>query len=96
MSMSTNAAPLEVTLYARPGCHMCEQAEAELARFRRQYPHTLTIIDISTDANLGARYGELIPVLVVQQREYAAPLWPETIERALRTAMPTAPPKSSR
>jgi hypothetical protein len=82
-------APLEVTLYARPGCHLCEQAEAELARFRRQYPHTLTVIDVSTDANLGARYGERIPVLVV-------PLWPETIERALHAATPTAPPKQTR
>jgi Glutaredoxin-like domain (DUF836) len=75
-----------ITLYARTGCHLCEQAEADLARLRKQYPHTLRVVDVGANPDLGGRYGERIPVLVVEQQEYAAPLWPETIERALAAA----------
>jgi len=84
--MTTN-----ITLYARPGCHLCQQAEDDLARLRRRYPHTLRIVDISADPDLEERYGERIPVLLVAQREYAAPLWSETIERALAAAGATPP-----
>jgi len=84
----------EVTLYARPGCHLCEQAEADLARLQSRYPHKLRIVDITRDEDLVARYGETIPVLVIQQREYTAPLWPETIERAFAATASTARPSS--
>jgi len=76
----------DVTLYMRPGCHLCEQAEADLARLRRRYPHTLQTVDISADPELSDRYGERIPVLLIGQHEYAAPLWREQIERALAAA----------
>jgi len=32
---------LRATLYAKPGCHLCEQALGELERLRRRYPHEL-------------------------------------------------------
>ena len=38
---------VRVTLYTKPGCHLCEEAEAELKRLERRYPHTLTLVDIT-------------------------------------------------
>jgi hypothetical protein len=73
-------------LYAKPGCHLCEQAEAALERLRKRYPHTLELVDISADLELMHRYGDRIPVLVVHGREYAAPLSAEAIERSLAHA----------
>jgi hypothetical protein len=70
----------------KAGCHLCEQAEAELDRLRRRYPHRLERVDISADAELTRRYGERIPVLVIREREYAAPLSAAQIERALQDA----------
>jgi len=70
----------------KPGCHLCEQAEMELGRLRRHYPHELQLMDISTDPELLRRYGESIPVLVIGGREYAAPLSAAGIERALQQA----------
>jgi hypothetical protein len=43
-------------------------------------------VDISADAELTRRYGERIPVLVIREREYAAPLSAAQIERALQDA----------
>jgi glutaredoxin len=75
-----------LTLYSKPGCHLCEQAEAELRRLARRYPHQLRTIDISQDPLLFEQYGERIPVVVVDGREYAAPLSAAVLERALRSA----------
>jgi Glutaredoxin-like domain (DUF836) len=77
---------LEVKLYISPGCHLCEDAEAEVEAMRSQYPHTLERIDINTDIELTRRYWDQIPVLVVGEREYPAPLDSKVIERALRDA----------
>ena len=74
------------TLYLKPGCHLCEDALHALRRLARRYPHQLRTVDITTDSALYARYWEQIPVLVVEGREYAAPLSPPVLERALRGA----------
>ena len=58
-----------VTLYTRPGCHLCDEARAALERVRRQAPFTLDEIDIETDDALHARYLERIPVVAVDGEE---------------------------
>lgn len=75
-----------VTLYVKAGCHLCQTALATLGRLRRRYHHTLDMVDISADPALMERYGAYIPVLIVGGREYRAPLFRETIERALAGA----------
>jgi len=52
-----------VTLYTRPGCHLCDEARAALERVRRQAPFTLDEIDIETDDALHRAYLERIPVI---------------------------------
>jgi Glutaredoxin-like domain (DUF836) len=74
----------DVRLYVKPGCHLCEDAAAALGRLRPRYPHRLTLVDITADTGLLERYGQRIPVLTVGGREYAAPLFEATLERALR------------
>lgn len=77
---------MRLTLYSKPGCHLCEQAEADLRRLAPRYPHQLHTVDITQDALLLERFGERIPVLVVEDREYPAPLSAAVLERALRSA----------
>ena len=75
-----------LTLYSKPDCHLCAEAEAELRRLARRYPHQLQTVDITQDPVLLQRYAERVPVLVVQGREYPAPLSAAVLERALRSA----------
>ena len=59
----------EVVLYGKPGCHLCEEARAEIASVRGRRPFTLTEVDVSLDPVLHARYGERIPVVAVGGQE---------------------------
>jgi hypothetical protein len=59
----------EVTLYGKAGCHLCEEARAEIESVRRRRPFALTEVDVSLDPVLHARYGERIPVVAVAGAE---------------------------
>ncbi len=72
-----------VTLYTKPGCHLCEAAEALLARLAAEVPLTVTAVNIAEDEALLARYGERIPVVRVGETELAAPLSEFKLRRAL-------------
>jgi glutaredoxin len=52
-----------VTLYTRPGCHLCDEARAVLERVRRQVAFELEEIDIEGDDALHRAYLERIPVV---------------------------------
>ena len=62
---------ITLTLYSRPGCHLCDEMKAVVARVARTMPLDLTEIDISTDPALEAQYGLEIPVLLVEGRKAA-------------------------
>ena len=60
---------IPLTIYSRPGCHLCDEMEAIIARVALTIPLTLERIDISTDAALEARYGLEIPVLMIDGKK---------------------------
>jgi glutaredoxin len=58
-----------VTLYGRPGCHLCDEARAALLRVRADVPFELREIDIDGDDELFKRYLERIPVVALNGEE---------------------------
>jgi hypothetical protein len=57
-------AQMVVTLYGRPGCHLCEHAETPVMRAVRATPGAmLRHVDIESDDTLRVRYGLRIPVV---------------------------------
>jgi glutaredoxin len=62
--------PPRVVLYAKPGCHLCDDArqviEAVCAELGEHYDE----IDISTSDDLMRTYGEEIPVTFVDGRQH--------------------------
>jgi glutaredoxin len=60
-----------LTIYTRPGCHLCDEMKAIIDRVRRSTPVTLTEIDISTDPDLESQYGTEIPVLTIDGKKVA-------------------------
>jgi len=52
-----------LTLYGKPGCHLCHEARAE--RVRAERPFDLEEIDVSLDPGLQREYGERIPVVAI-------------------------------
>jgi glutaredoxin len=56
-----------VTLYSRPGCHLCEQARKEMLAMRDEaLGFELQEVDIDSDDDLLTRYLERIPVVAVE------------------------------
>jgi hypothetical protein len=58
-----------VTLYGRPGCHLCDEARLVLQRIRAVHPFRLEEIDIESDDTLFKRYLERIPVIALEGEE---------------------------
>jgi glutaredoxin len=58
-----------VTLYGKPGCHLCDDALAEIEGVRAEIPFELEQVDVSLDAALHGAYGERIPVVAVDGAE---------------------------
>jgi glutaredoxin len=57
--------PPEVTVYVRPGCHLCDDALAVLERIRADAGFTLRTVDIEEDPALLRSYLERIPVIAL-------------------------------
>jgi glutaredoxin len=56
-----------ITLYSKSGCHLCERAREVIERCRADYE----IVDISGNSELEARYGQDIPVILLDGVEVA-------------------------
>jgi glutaredoxin len=54
-----------VTLYGKPGCHLCEDARAAIDQARASHDFDLVEIDVSVDPALNREYGERIPVVEI-------------------------------
>jgi glutaredoxin len=79
----------EVVLYGKAGCHLCDDARAVVQDVRARREFELTEVDVSLDPVLNARYGERIPVVVVDGVEaFELGLSAPELERVLDTVSP--------
>ena len=65
------AGPRDVTLYSRPGCHLCEEAKAQIAPLLKEFGARLTEINIDEDPELRSRYDDDVPVIFLGARKAA-------------------------
>jgi hypothetical protein len=56
---------LQVVMFTRTRCHLCEQAWEELRRAQEHYGFAMEAIDVDRDPNLKARHGECVPVVTL-------------------------------
>jgi hypothetical protein len=62
---------IALTIYSRPGCHLCDDMKAVVRSAAETIPLHLEEVDISADPELEAQYGLEIPVLLVNGRKAA-------------------------
>jgi glutaredoxin len=65
------AGPRDVTIYSRPGCHLCEETKTQIAPLLAEFRARLTEIDIDRDPELRARYDYEVPVIFLGSRKAA-------------------------
>ncbi len=73
-----------VTLYGRAGCHLCDDARTVIDRVCRDLGEEYVEIDIDGDDELRARYGDEVPVTLVDGKQHD--FW-RVDEQRLRTAL---------
>jgi hypothetical protein len=66
----TGRAAPRVTLYSRPGCHLCDDARAVIVEVCAELGEEHVEISIDDDPALGRRFGEEIPVTFVDGRQH--------------------------
>jgi glutaredoxin len=73
-----------ITLYGKPGCHLCDEARSVVETVRRERPFDLREVDVSTDPALHKSYGERIPVVELDGEEaFEYVVEPEELRRLL-------------
>jgi len=65
------AQPLEVTLYTRPGCHLCDEAKLRIAPLLAEFGARLREVNIDADPELHERYNLDVPVIFLADRKIA-------------------------
>ena len=77
-----------VTLYGRPGCHLCDEAKLAIADLASGQIE-LVEVDIETDDGMLATYLERIPVVEVEGRVVSELVFDrDAFTRALHTVGP--------
>jgi uncharacterized membrane protein len=66
--------PLNVTLYMRAECSLCDDVRTQLQVLQSEMPHRLAEIDIDLDPVLREKYHELVPVVEVGPYVLRAPI----------------------
>ncbi|TCO49263.1 glutaredoxin [Kribbella antiqua] len=59
-----------VTLYTKPGCHLCEDARAIVVKVCAELGEEWTEVDITQDQALFSEYGDQIPVTFVDGKQH--------------------------
>jgi len=59
------AEKVQLILYTKPGCHLCEEMKREIQRAGCAELYALAEVNIETDLDLLARYRYEIPVLFI-------------------------------
>ncbi len=65
------AAPHDITLYTREGCHLCDEAKAIITPLLPEVGAKLREVDIDDDPILRARYTDDVPVIFVGSQFFA-------------------------
>ncbi len=56
---------VNVTIYSKKDCHLCDVAKETLLRIQKEFPFPLEEIDIEKDKTIFEKYKYLIPVIEI-------------------------------
>ncbi|HEX5121428.1 MAG TPA: glutaredoxin family protein [Pseudonocardiaceae bacterium] len=74
----------QVTVVTRVGCHLCERAEAEVARICDELSVPWSTVDVDGDVDLRAEYGDMVPVILIDGAQHG---YAEVEEARFRRAL---------
>ncbi len=64
-----NSPPIEIVIYTRKQCHLCDVAKEQLLHWQRMYRFHLRSIDIDEKVEFLSLYTDKVPVITVDGKE---------------------------
>jgi glutaredoxin len=61
---------IEVTIYSRSNCHLCDVALGVLEEFRQEFNFQIVKILIDKSPELEEKYGEQVPVILINDQPH--------------------------
>jgi glutaredoxin len=61
---------IEVTIYSRSNCHLCDVALGALEEFRQEFNFQIVKILIDKSPELEEKYGEQVPVILINDQPH--------------------------
>lgn len=68
---SKAGAPPRLQLLVRAGCHLCQPARETLHRIAAEVGEVPLEVDVDTDPELQAEYGDRVPVVLLDGAEHS-------------------------
>ncbi len=76
---------MQVLVYSRADCHLCDAVWAQLEDAQRRYGFQLDSVDIDSDPELARRYTDCVPVVTINGKvRFRGQLSPALLEKVLR------------
>jgi glutaredoxin len=75
-----------VTLYSRPGCHLCDDARVVVAQVCAELGEEYAEVDITSDPRLVERFSDEVPVTLVDGEQHD--FWRVDADRLRRALRP--------
>jgi hypothetical protein len=86
---------LRLILYTRRGCQLCEDAWIGLHDAQKRFGFALESVDVDSDADLVARFGDWVPVVTVNGKlRFKGGVNPVLLTRLLRAEARRERPKA--
>ncbi len=60
-----------LTLLVREGCHLCAAARETVVRLGEEVGEVPVEVDVDTDPEMQAEYGDRVPVVLLDGREHS-------------------------
>jgi hypothetical protein len=71
--------------YTRQNCHLCEVAWRQMQAAQRRHGFNLKLVDVDTEPELAARYGDFVPVVAANGKvRFRGAVNPVLLNRLLR------------
>ena len=61
---------IEVSVYSRSNCHLCEVALEVISEIHKDFEFTVTKILIDGNSELEEKYGEQVPVILINNQPH--------------------------
>jgi thiol-disulfide isomerase/thioredoxin len=78
---------IQVTLYGKTECPLCDEALEILEELAAEYRFRIQKVDITQDEQLYARFHEVIPVIEVEGTWLFAPIDPRQLRQVVEAAL---------